>query len=75
MACHHLFALVPPLPILPQSPALMTFTASLTIIILPDPPETVFSMVFLGINVSSRPVLTVENHPGGSFTYTPKIVA
>lgn len=54
----------------------MPFLLSLPTIICLDPPETVFSGVFLGITVSSRPVLTGQNQPGGMFdTYTPKIVA
>jgi len=54
-------------PIPPQNP-------SLTTIILPAPPETSFSGVFLGINVSSRPVLTRLKSPSCYVdTYTTRI--
>jgi hypothetical protein len=54
----------------------MAFTVSLTIVILPNPPEAVISGVFLGIRVSSRPVLTRVKSPWRYVdTYTPKIVA
>jgi len=47
----------------PQNPALTAFPPNLTIIILPDPPETGISGVFLGIRVSMQPVLTPVKSP------------
>jgi len=52
----------------------MAFVASLPIIMLSDPPEIVFSGLFLGINVSIRPVLTGVKSPSPYIhTYTWKI--
>jgi hypothetical protein len=39
------------------NPVLIPLPPSLPIIILPDPPEIMFCMEFLGIDVSSGPVL------------------
>jgi len=40
---------------------------SLTIIIPPDAPESTISGVFVGIRVSTKPVLTSQNRPPGMF--------
>ena len=50
-------------PIPPQNPVFMAFLASLALIMVPDPPETVFSRVFLGITFSMRPVLSRVKSP------------
>ena len=54
-----------------SQPLLMPFLLSMPIIILPDPPETALSMVFLGITFSMRPVLRRIKPPWGyQHTYT-----
>jgi len=53
----------------PHHRVLLAFLPSFTIIILPDPPETAISGVFLGIRLSSRPVLRWVKPPSPYNSY------
>ena len=59
-------------PFVHKTSLLRAFLVTLTVIILPNPLETVICGAFLNIRLSKRHVLTVENHPTPIFILHPK---